>query len=126
MKTLSAVVVGVAVALYAQVAGAYLVQVVTTVPVAAGVSAEDTPQLADVVQSAVRDVLAHAIAFTPTVVRIEDARIIGERLYLVLHIADAEGESTIEGLAADPAESESKTQDTDRAGGSAHPGAVRL
>jgi hypothetical protein len=103
MKTLTAVVGGMAIALSAQVTAAYVVQVVTTVPVAAGTSLEDTSQLGDVVESAVRDVLAHAIAFTPTVVRIEDARIIGERLYLVLLIADAEGESIIEGLAADPA-----------------------
>jgi hypothetical protein len=100
MKTLSAVVAGLAIALSAQVAGAYVVQIVTTAPVAPGTRVEDTSQLGEVTVSAIRDVLSHAIAFTPTVVRIEDARIIGERLYLVLLIADADGEVTIEDLGA--------------------------
>jgi hypothetical protein len=102
MKTLSAALVGLAIALFAQVAAAYVAQVVTTVPLAAEVSVEDTAQLGAIVASAVQDVLAHAIAFTPTVVRIEDAHIIAGRLYLVLLIADAEGEAIIEGLGADP------------------------
>lgn len=114
MKTLSAVVAGLAIALSAQVAGAYVVQVVTTVPVALGTNAEDTTQLDDVAVSAVRDVLSHAIAFTPTVVRIEDARLIGERLYLVILIADADGEATMEGLVPEEAD------------GIAQPGAVQF
>ena len=102
MKTLSAAVVGVAIALSAQVAAAYVAQIVTTVPLTAEVSVEDTAQLGAIVATAVQDVLAHAIAFTPTLVRIEDAHIIGGRLYLVLLIADADGEAIIQGLAADP------------------------
>jgi hypothetical protein len=123
MKALTAVVVGLAIALSTQVAGAYVVQVVTTVPVAAATGAQGTSQLADVVESAIRDVLSHAIAFTPTVVRIEDARIVGERLYLVLLIADTEGEAIIEGLATDRApkgEPDASDADADRTG------AVRL
>jgi len=129
MKTLTAVIVGLAIALSTQVAGAYVVQVVTTVPVAAATGAQGTSQLGDIVESAIRDVLSHAIAFTPTVVRIEDARIVGERLYLVLLIADTEGEAIIEGLATDRApESEPDTSDADaeRTGGVVRPGAVRL
>jgi hypothetical protein len=101
MKTLFAIVIGLTIALSAQAAGAYVVQVVTTAPVTAAMSGGENAGLGDVVEAAIRDVLAHAIAFTPTVVRIEDARIIGERLYLVLLIADADGESTIEGLDAE-------------------------
>jgi hypothetical protein len=105
MKTLIAVAIGLTLALSTQVAGAYVIQVVTTAPVAAATGDGDRPGLGDVVEAAIRDVLDHAIAFTPTVVRIEDARIVGERLYLVLLIADAEGESTIEGLSAEQASS---------------------
>lgn len=128
MKTLTAVVVGLAITLSTQVAGAYVVQVVTTVPVAA-TGAQGTSQLGDVIESAIRDVLSHAIAFTPTVVRIENARIVGERLYLVLLIADTEGEAIIEELATDRApESEPDASDADaeRTGAVVRPGAVRL
>jgi hypothetical protein len=128
MKTLTAVVVGLAIALSTQVAGAYVVQVVTTVPLAASTGAQDT-QLGEVVESAIRDVLSHAIAFTPTVVRVEDARIVGERLYLVLLLADTEGEAIIEGLATDRApgsEPDAPDADAERTGGVVRPGAVRL
>jgi hypothetical protein len=127
MKTLSAAVVGLVIALFAQVASAYVVQVMTAVPLAPEVSAEGTGQLDAAVESAVRDVLTHAIAFRPTIVKIQDARIIGERLYLVLLMADAEDESIVEAQPADPAaESESETQGGDVTGGTLRPGALRL
>jgi len=117
MKTLSAAVVGVAIALSAQVAAAYVAQIVTTVPLAAEVSVDDTAQLGAIVATAVQDVLAHAIAFTPTVVRIEDAHIVGGRLYLVLLIADADGEAIIESLGTDPSSAhESDTPSGDETG----------
>ena len=127
MKTLSAAVVGVAIALFAQVASAYVVQVMTAVPLAAAATAEDTAQLGVAVESAVRDVLAHAIAFTPTVVKVQDARIIGERLYLVLLIADAEDEAVIQEQPADPAAGgEPETQGGDVTGGTVQSGAIPL
>ena len=127
MKTLIAVVAGLVIAIPADVAGAYVVQVVTTVPVAAATSAEDTSQLDSVVQSAIRNVLDHAIAFTPTVVRIEDARIIGERIYLVLLIADAEGEAAIERWVTDEAPgSEPHIPGAEPTDAIVRPGAVRL
>jgi hypothetical protein len=117
MKTLSAALVGLAIALFAQVAAAYVAQIVTTVPLAAEVSVEDTAQLGAIVATAIQDVLAHAIAFTPTVVRIEDAHIIGGRLYLILLITDADGEAVIEGLGADSSSAdESNTPSGDEAG----------
>ena len=125
MKTLSAALVGLAIALSAQVAAAYVVQVVTTVPLAAEVSAEDTEQLGAVVESAVRDVLAHAIAFTPAVIRVEEAQVIGQRLYLVLLIADAQDQAAIEEQAVDPSvKSESETQGGDVTGETVRSGAV--
>jgi len=98
MKTLSALAVGLTMALWSQPASAYVMQVVTTAPVAASLDDENASSVEDAVESAIRDVLSHAIAFTPTVVRLEDAQIIGERLYLVLLIADEEGEATMDGL----------------------------
>jgi hypothetical protein len=129
MKTLSTAIVGLAIALSAQVAQAYVVQVVTTVPVAAATSAGDASELENVVQSAIRDVLQHAIAFIPSVVRIEDARIIGKQLYLVLLIADADGEAAIEGLSTDhpsPLEADPDSPDEDQTDGMVVPEPARL
>jgi hypothetical protein len=71
----------------------------------------------------------NAIAFRPTVVRIEDARIIGKRLYLVLLLADADGEATIDRLGTDRTpESEPDAPERLAGAGSlrrAHPGARR-
>ena len=36
-----------------------------------------------------------AIAFTPTTVMLEKARVVGDRIYLVPLLADADGEKTI-------------------------------
>jgi hypothetical protein len=67
MKTLVAVILGVALALSANVATAYVVVVGAAIPITPAV-AEDGARLGDAVRAAIRDVLAHAIAFTPTVV----------------------------------------------------------
>jgi len=78
-------------------AAAYVVVVTTSV---ATTEVHDETQLKTVVESAVRDVLAHAIAFTPTLVTLENARLLGDRIYLVLLIADADGEKSLEALSA--------------------------
>ena len=93
MKMLTAAIAALVIALMAQVAQAYAVQVVTTVPINTATSPPDTSQLGDDVASAIRDVVRHVIAFSPTFVRIEDARIIGTQLYLVVLLADADGEA---------------------------------
>ena len=38
------------------------------------------------------DVLHHAIAFTPILVTLQTARVVGDRIYILLLIADGEGE----------------------------------
>jgi hypothetical protein len=129
MKLCIAVVVGLvlALALSAGPAAAYVVQVVTTVPVAPGTSAGDASKLEDLVASAIQDVMSHVIAFTPSVMRIEDARIIGEKLYLVLFIADTEGESTIESLGGHPApDGESNASDGEKTDAPDSSGAVQF
>jgi hypothetical protein len=97
MKTLVAVFLGLALALSTNVAAAYVVVVGAAVPIAPAV-AEDSSRLSDAVRSAIRDVLAHAVAFTPTVVTIQNARVVGDRLYILLFIANEDGEATIEAL----------------------------
>ena len=52
----------------------------------------DETQVRNAVEAAIKDVLGHAIAFTPTVVTLENVQIVGDRLYLMLLIADADGE----------------------------------
>jgi hypothetical protein len=127
MKTLSAVAVGLAIALSAHVAQAYVVQVVTAVPVTAPTTAGDPLQLDDAVQSAIRDVLHRAIAFTPSVVQIEDARIIGNQLYLVLLLADTDGEAMLDRLdTGHVAPADPDTGDDDPADGVAVPRALTL
>ncbi len=101
MNMLSTAIIGLGIVLSAQVAQAYVVQVVTAVPMRTATSLGDTSQLDDDVMSAIRDVVHHAIAFTPTFLRIQDARIIGQYLYLVLLVADADGEAIIERLGTD-------------------------
>jgi hypothetical protein len=102
MKMLTTAIAGLVIALTAQVAQAYVVQVVTTVPLSTATSLQDPSQLGDDIVSAIRDVVRHVIAFTPTVIRIEDARVVGSQLYLVLLLADADGEALIEERAAVP------------------------
>jgi len=43
-------------------------------------------------------VLEHAIAFLPTVVDVRDARRVGDRIYLLLLIADDDGAALVEAL----------------------------
>lgn len=98
MKTVVAVLAGLAMAVSAQTAGAYVVAVATTIPMTTVATAQDTTQLSAVVGSAIQDVLDHAIAFTPTLITLEDAKVVGDHFYILLLIADKDGESFIEAL----------------------------
>jgi hypothetical protein len=80
-------------------ADAYVVAVTTSVP--ASVIADDT-DLKDALKKAVDDVLAHAIAFHPTFVRVQATNIIRGRLYIMLLIGDREGEEAMSRLTPDP------------------------
>jgi hypothetical protein len=85
---------------FAQPALANVVEVTTSVPLAEVGEGE----LAAAIESAVSDALSQAIAFTPTVVALTNAAVVGERLYLRVLAADADGEKTLGalGLSADP------------------------
>jgi hypothetical protein len=109
MKGLIASIVALVITTVASPAIAYVAIVTTSVAVT---SAADEAQLKTALESAVDDVLAHAIAFAPTVVTLEHVRVLGNRMYLLLLIADADGEKSIEIFSAhepssaDPAESD--------------------
>ena len=97
MRALIASLVAAVVTTAASPALAYVVVVTTSVPVT---NVADEAQLEAAVKSAVDDVLEHAIAFTPTVVTLENVRVIGNQIYLLLLIADRDGEKSIEALSA--------------------------
>ena len=96
MKRLSAA-LAVALLLAAAPACAHVVQATTSLSLTE-VDINDEPQLKQAVRSAVDEVLTNAIAFTPTLVALMGAQVVGERLYLSLLIADEEGERTLDAL----------------------------
>jgi len=93
MKSPLAAIIGLVIMIFASPATAYVVEVTTSIPVA---TAADDARLKDALESAIGDVLHHAIAFTPTVVTVHKTRVVGGRIYILLLIADEEGEKTIE------------------------------
>jgi len=97
MKALAAVLVALVITAVAGPAMAYVVVVTTSIPLP---HTSDEAQIETELDSAVNDVLAHAIAFTPTVVRLEILRVVANRVYLLLLIADADGEKSIETFSA--------------------------
>ena len=83
---------GLAVLVVAAPAPAYVVEAVTTIPADEG---DDRTRLENAIQAAVDDVAAHAVAFTPTLVALLDARLIGDRIFLFVLLADQEGERAV-------------------------------
>jgi hypothetical protein len=81
----------------ARPAAAYVIEALTSIP--AGEVA-DKPTLEKAIRAAVDDIATHAVAFTPTVVSLREAKLIGDRIYLFVLIADAAGEAEIEVLKA--------------------------
>lgn len=92
MKSLVIAVVALLVVVIAAPAWAHLVQVVTYVPLD---QVKNQEHLSDALEAAVREVLEHTIAFTPTTLKITFAHVVGDRLYVGLLIADNDGEATL-------------------------------
>jgi hypothetical protein len=86
---------GLAVLVVAAPAPAYVVEAVTAISAAEG---EDRTRLEDAIQAAIDEVATHAVAFTPTVVALIDARLIGDRIFLFVLLADRDGERAIKVL----------------------------
>ena len=92
MKTLLAVILGLTLVTAASPAAAYVVAIPTSI---SANSVDDDTDLTAALRSAVDDVLSHAVAFSPTFVTVQTARLVGDRVYILLLIGDAEGEQTI-------------------------------
>ncbi len=84
---------GVALMTTATPAGAYVIEALTSISVGEGL---DKATLEKAIRAAVEDVATHAVAFTPTMVSLRDAKVIGDRIYLFVLLADAAGEAEIE------------------------------
>src|SRR5687767_12224776 len=74
-------------------ASAFLIEVTTSVAVA---DADDQKALQTALTEAVDGVLHEAIAFTPTLIVLTHAAVVGARLYIRLLLADADGERTFQ------------------------------
>jgi hypothetical protein len=81
-------------------AGAYVLEALTSIPAD---QAADEPTLEKAIRAAVVDVATHAVAFRPTIVSLQDAKLVGDRIYLFILLADPAGEAEIEVLKADTA-----------------------
>ena len=77
---------------------AYVIEVTTSIDLT---DVADKAQLRRVLEAAVDDVLRNAITFSPTVVQVQNARVVGDRMYILLSIADADGEKALEAIAAE-------------------------
>ena len=96
MKRLLVAVATLATAWSATPAGAYVVEVTTSVTLS---DAENRGELKSALQTAVEDVIHQAIAFTPTLIVLTHAALVGDRLYVRLLLADQDGERAFEDLA---------------------------
>ena len=83
---------GLAVLTTASPAAAYGIEALTSIPAD---QATDKETLEHAIRVAVDDVAAHAVAFTPTVVSLREAKLIGDRIYLFVLHADEAGEAEI-------------------------------
>jgi hypothetical protein len=92
MKTLIATMFGLALVTAASPAAAYVVAIPTSI---SAKSIADDTDLTAALRSAIDDVLSHAVAFSPTFVTVQTARLVGDRVYILLLIGDADGEETI-------------------------------
>ncbi len=98
IRALSIVVtLGVALLVTPSPARAYVIEALTSIP-ADQAAEKDT--LVEAIRAAVDDIATHAVAFTPTMVSVRKAKLVGDRIYLLMLIADAAGEAEIETLKA--------------------------
>ncbi len=99
MRTLLATLFGIALMVAAAPAFAHVVEVTTVVSLA---DVEDQETLTAAIRAAVNEAMEGAVAFKPTLVTLTRANVIGERLYVRLLMADAEGEEMLRDLVGEP------------------------
>jgi hypothetical protein len=91
-------VVALALALSPQTAQAHIVQFVTAVPMTVVDGVQDETAVSNIILTAVKDALGQAVAFSATLVVVEDARVVNGYLYLLILAADGEGEALMQEL----------------------------
>ena len=104
VKPVVTVLVALAITAFAATAFAHVVEITTSI--AAEQPSDDDLRAA--VESAINDAVHHAIAFTPTVVALQNVRRVGDRIYFVLLIVDHDGEELVKRLATDEANDSSE------------------
>jgi hypothetical protein len=98
IRALSIVVtLGLALLTTAAPAGAYVIEALTSIPAN---QAGDKAALEKMIEAAVDDLANHAVRFTPTLVSLREAKLVGDRIYLFVLLADADGEAEIEVMKA--------------------------
>jgi len=95
LKRLLAGIIGLAMVAVAQPASAFVAEVATSIPAAAS---DDEATLREAVFAAIKDVLKQAIAFTPSLVQLQSLKVVGDRIYLLLLVADPDGEETLKAI----------------------------
>ena len=86
---------GLALLTTASPATAYIVGVLTSIRAE---DAADDATLEKAIRATVDDVATHAVAFTPTMVSLREAKLVGDRIYLLVLFADQAGEEELEAL----------------------------
>jgi hypothetical protein len=99
MKAVWMTLIGLAVTAFATTASAHVVEITTSIPV---VEASNNADLRVALEAAI-DEAVKAIGFKPTVVTLQGARRVGDRIYLSLLIVDHDGEEMMKQLEADEA-----------------------
>ena len=89
--------VGFVVMTVAPPAAAHMVEAVASIPMVEG---RTERELDGAIQSAIDDVAVNAIAFTPTVVALLDAKVVADRIFLFVLLADRDGEESLRLLLA--------------------------
>ena len=83
---------GLALLTTASPATAYIVGALTSIRAE---DAADDATLEKAIRATVDDVATHAVAFTPTVVSLIEAKLVGDRIYLLVLLADQAGEKEL-------------------------------
>ena len=86
---------GLALLTTASPATAYIVGVLTSIRAD---DAADDATLEKAIRAAVDDVATHAVAFAPTMISLRQAKLVGDRIYLLVLFADQAGEEELEAL----------------------------
>jgi hypothetical protein len=109
MSRIVAILIGLTISVFATTAPAFVAEITTSIP---AVKAADDTDLMQALADAVDDAVHHAIGFTPTVVTLQQARLVGDRIYLLLLIVDHDGEELMKQLGVDDASGASQPTPT--------------